>query len=115
MTSAERIQAILLTAIAPIVWGSTYIVTTELLPADSPLLASAIRALPAGLLLIAYTRCFPNQQWWGKLACLGVLNIGLFFYCLFFCGELPTWRNRGTGHVEPADHSDVAQWVGIKK
>lgn len=87
MTSAERIQAILLTAIAPIVWGSTYIVTTELLPAGSPLLASAIRALPAGLLLIAYTRCFPSQQWWGKLACLGVLNIGLFFYCLFFAAS----------------------------
>ncbi|MEL7291166.1 MAG: EamA family transporter [Pseudomonadota bacterium] len=87
MAHDERIQAILLTAIAPIVWGSTYIVTTELLPANSPLFASAIRALPAGLLLIAYTRSLPSRHWWGKLACLGALNIGLFFYCLFFAAS----------------------------
>jgi probable blue pigment (indigoidine) exporter len=36
------------TAIAPIVWGSTYIVTTELLPGFSPLTVAMLRALPAG-------------------------------------------------------------------
>lgn len=33
-------KTLLLTAIAPIVWGSTYIVTTEALPPNSPLMAS---------------------------------------------------------------------------
>ncbi|WP_459581136.1 hypothetical protein [Dickeya oryzae] len=37
---------------APCVWGTTYFVTTQFLPADKPLLAALIRALPAGLILI---------------------------------------------------------------
>ncbi|HQU87532.1 MAG TPA: hypothetical protein PLC58_03010, partial [Denitromonas sp.] len=41
----------LLTALAPIIWGTTYIVTTELLPPDRPLTAALLRVLPAGLLL----------------------------------------------------------------
>ncbi|MBC8090808.1 MAG: EamA family transporter, partial [Pseudonocardia sp.] len=41
------------TALAPAVWGSTYLVTTELLPPDRPLLAATVRALPAGLVLLA--------------------------------------------------------------
>lgn len=74
---------ILLTALAPLVWGSTYMVTTEMLPADMPLLASALRSLPAGILIILFCRKLPQSNWWGKLAILGSLNIGLFFYCLF--------------------------------
>jgi len=84
MERNTNIVMIALTAIAPIVWGSTYIVTTEWLPENSPLFASAMRALPAGLLLIAFTRAFPKGLWWFRIALLGLLNIGLFFYCLFF-------------------------------
>ncbi|WP_010105846.1 EamA family transporter [Verminephrobacter aporrectodeae] len=74
---------LLLTAIAPIVWGSTYLVTTELLPADRPLLAAVMRALPAGLLLVALGGRLPRGAWWWRMAVLGVLNIGAFFYLLF--------------------------------
>lgn len=42
-----------MTALAPLVWGTTYLTTTELLPPGRPLLAAALRALPAGLLLVA--------------------------------------------------------------
>ncbi|MEO3977571.1 EamA family transporter [Streptomyces sp. CAU 1734] len=72
-----------LTALAPAVWGSTYLVTTEFLPADRPLLASVLRALPAGLILLAIGRTLPRGIWWWRALVLGVLNIGAFFYLLF--------------------------------
>ncbi|MEZ9233059.1 DMT family transporter [Vibrio amylolyticus] len=84
MDKAQQIKTIALTAIAPIVWGSTYIVTTEALPADSPLIASTIRALPAGILLVLLSRAWLSGAWWARMALLGFLNIGLFFYCLFY-------------------------------
>nr|WP_317919198.1 EamA family transporter [Vibrio sp. MACH09] len=84
MKSMQYIKSILLTAIAPIVWGSTYIVTTEMLPAESPLVASTIRALPAGIILVLFSNAYPQGIWWRRIAILGLLNISLFFYCLFF-------------------------------
>ncbi|WP_172567167.1 EamA family transporter [Vibrio fluvialis] len=84
MNRIQKIKTIALTAIAPIVWGSTYIVTTEALPPESPLIASTIRSLPAGVLLVLISRAWPTGLWWLRMAVLGFLNIGLFFYCLFF-------------------------------
>ncbi|MFF4162728.1 EamA family transporter [Streptomyces sp. NPDC001741] len=72
-----------LTALAPLIWGSTYLVTTELLPPDRPLLAATVRALPAGLILLAWGRKLPRGSWWWRAAALGLLNIGAFFYLLF--------------------------------
>lgn len=84
MTDQPRLVRIsLLTALAPAVWGSTYLVTTEFLPPDRPLLASTLRALPAGLILLLITRVLPRGIWWIRATVLGVLNIGAFFYCLF--------------------------------
>ena len=73
----------LVTAAAPAVWGSTYVVTTTALPDGRPLLAGALRALPAGLLLLAVTRTLPSGSWWWRSAVLGTLNIGAFFALLF--------------------------------
>lgn len=79
-----------ITALAPMVWGSTYLVTTEFLPADRPLLAATVRALPAGIVLMLVTRTWPRGSWWLKAAALGALNIGLFFFLLFFTAyQLP--------------------------
>jgi probable blue pigment (indigoidine) exporter len=78
----------LVTFIAPAVWGSTYIVTTEFLPDGRPLLASLLRALPAGLLLILFTRSMLHGHWWWKTLILGILNIGGFFYFLFVAAYL---------------------------
>lgn len=74
---------LLATAVAPLVWGSTYIVTTELLPEGRPLLSGVLRSLPFGLLLIAASRTLPRGSWWWKAAVLGALNIGGFFALLF--------------------------------
>jgi probable blue pigment (indigoidine) exporter len=76
-------RVVLVTAAAPVVWGSTYLVTTELLPDGRPLLAAALRALPAGLLLLLVTRELPTGAWWWRAAVLGTLNIGAFFALLF--------------------------------
>ncbi|WP_084460650.1 EamA family transporter [Nocardia kruczakiae] len=76
-----------LTAFAPAVWGTTYIVTTELLPPGHPLFAALLRALPAGLIMLAVTRTLPRGQWWWKAAVLGVLNIGALNALLFIAAE----------------------------
>lgn len=74
---------LVVTTFTPLVWGSTYIVTTELLPPDRPLFTALMRALPAGLLLLAITRMPPRGVWILRAAVLGVLNIGAFFPMLF--------------------------------
>jgi probable blue pigment (indigoidine) exporter len=71
------------TALAPVVWGTTYLVTTELLPPGHPLWLGVIRALPAGLIILVATRALPRGQWWWRAAVLGTLNIGAFFALLF--------------------------------
>ncbi|MCP2326904.1 putative blue pigment (indigoidine) exporter [Hamadaea flava] len=93
---------LLLTALAPLAWGSTYAVTTQLLPADRPLLAGMLRALPAGLLLLLLTRKLPSGRWWGKAFVLGVLNIGAFFPLLFLAAyRLPGGVAAVLGSVQP--------------
>ncbi|WP_330330445.1 EamA family transporter [Streptomyces sp. NBC_00536] len=79
----KRLATVALTALAPISWGSTYAVATELLPPDRPLFTGVMRALPAGLMLIAVARILPKGAWWWKSAVLGALNIGAFFPLLF--------------------------------
>ena len=80
MPSKKDIAA---TALAPVIWGSTYLVTTEALPPDFPVTMAALRALPAGLLLLALTRCLPPRAWLGRTFLLGSFNFALFWTLLF--------------------------------
>jgi probable blue pigment (indigoidine) exporter len=81
------------TSLAPLVWGTSYLTTTELLPPGRPLFAATVRALPAGLLLLALprrgggARPLPRGSWWWRAAVLGALNIGAFFALLFVTAE----------------------------
>ncbi|MCZ7414867.1 MULTISPECIES: EamA family transporter [unclassified Streptomyces] len=91
-----------LTAIAPAAWGTTYAVTTELLPPGHPLFAGLMRALPAGLLALAITRVLPRGDWWWKAAVLGTLNIAAFFPLLFLAAErLPGGVAATLGAAQP--------------
>ncbi|WP_336500715.1 EamA family transporter [Microbacterium paraoxydans] len=83
----NRFTLTLVTALAPAAWGTTYLVTTELLPAGHPLLAGLLRSLPAGLLAVLLARRLPHGAWWGKVLVLGALNIGAFFPLLFLAAE----------------------------
>lgn len=75
-------------AVGPIAFGSTYWVTREFLPPDSPLWGSAIRALPAGLLLLLLVRRLPRGAWWWRATVLGTLNMGLFFCLVYLAAQL---------------------------
>ena len=79
----NRTAAIFTTAIAPLIWGSTYLVTTEFLPTNRPFTAALIRVLPAGLLLLVWTRRIPKRSEWPTVVLLGFLNIGFFQAMLF--------------------------------
>lgn len=72
----------LVTAIAPVAWGSTYVVTRAVLP-DEPLWGAVIRALPAGVLLLMLSRRRPRGRWWWRSAVLGILNTGGFFALVY--------------------------------
>jgi probable blue pigment (indigoidine) exporter len=78
-----RLRVVLLTAVAPAAWGTTYVVTEQLLPPDRPLFAATVRALPVGLVLLALLRRRPHGLWWWRALVLGALNIGLFFPLIF--------------------------------
>lgn len=98
----KSVYTTLLTALAPIVWGTTYFVTTEFLPPDHPLFASLVRALPAGLIALAITRTLPMGMWWWKSVVLGVLNIGAFFPLLFIAAyHLPGGIAATLGAAQP--------------
>ncbi|MDR7122033.1 EamA family transporter [Rheinheimera soli] len=91
-----------LTALAPLIWGSTYLVTTEFLPADVPLLSAALRTLPVGLLMLLWLRQLPESGWWGKILLLGFLNIGVFQALLFVAAyRLPGGVAATVGAIQP--------------
>ncbi|RFS83729.1 EamA family transporter [Actinomadura spongiicola] len=91
-----------LAAFAPASWGTTYVVTTTMLPPDRPLLAATLRALPAGLVLLAVTHRLPRGDWWWKSIVLGLLNFGAFFPLIFFAAyRLPGGVASTIGSVQP--------------
>ena len=101
-------RTLLLTAVAPMAWGTTYLVTTELLPGGHPMLAGLLRALPAGLLALAIGRTLPRGEWWLKAALLGVLNIGAFFPLLFLAAERLSGGVAGGKLIGDLDRHDAS-------
>lgn len=93
---------LLLAAIAPVIWGTTYIVTSQMLPPGYPLTDAMLRALPAGLLLMALTRQMPPAAWLGRLAILGALNFSVFWAALFVAAyRLPGGVAATLGAIQP--------------
>lgn len=100
--SAQRISWTAATATAPLVWGTTFIVTTHLLPEGHPLFAALMRALPAGVLALLIARRLPRGSWWWKSLVLGTLNMGAFFPLLFIAAQhLPGGVAATLGAVQP--------------
>jgi probable blue pigment (indigoidine) exporter len=82
-TPSARWGTLGLAAIAPVAWGSGYYVTETFLPPDRPLFGAMVRALPFGLLLLAFRPQLPSGVWWWRSLLLGTLNIGAFFALIF--------------------------------
>jgi probable blue pigment (indigoidine) exporter len=76
-----------LAALAPIIFGTTYLLTSDFLPPGRPLLAALMRSLPTGLVLIIGTRP-PDRRWLLRLAILSVLYASGLFPLLFLAAYL---------------------------
>lgn len=98
----HRLSDVALTALAPLIWGSTYIVTVTFLPGLDPLLVSFLRAMPAGLLLLVFTRQLPQGIWWLRIFLLGALNFSFFWWMLFIAAyRLPGGVAATVGAIQP--------------
>lgn len=94
------------------VWGTTYIVATELLPAGRPMLAACVRALPVGIVFVLWSRRLPTGAWWWRSAVLGTLNIGAFFGLLFVAAfRLPGGVAATAGAIQPLVAAGIAAVV----
>lgn len=70
-------------ALAPIIFGTTYLLTSQFLPPGRPLLAALMRSLPTGLILVIGSPR-PSRAWLGRFAVLSVLYASGLFPLLFF-------------------------------
>lgn len=103
---------LLLAAVAPAIWGSTYIVTTEFLPAGIPLMVAVLRALPAGLLLLLIVRTLPSGAWWWRSVLLGAFNFSIFWWLLFVSAyRLPGGVAATVGAVQPLIVIGLARFI----
>lgn len=110
-----RRSDLFLTALAPAIWGSSYIVTTELMPAGMPLTLAMLRALPAGLVLLLAVRRLPSGIWWARVAVLGALNFTIFWGALFVAAyRLPGGVAATVGAIQPLIVIGLAAvWLGV--
>ena len=117
MTASYRpghgpLRDVLLTALAPMVWGSTYLVTTQWLPLDRPFTQACWRVLPAGLLLLLWRFQRPATAVLGRLLVLAALNIGVFQGFLFVAAvRLPGGLAAIFGAMQPLVVLLLARWV----
>lgn len=90
------------TALGPLLWGSTYLVTTQLLPPDRPCWAALFRSLPAGIILLGLGWYLPRRNEWPKVLVLSALHIGIFQALLFIAAyRLPGGLAAVMGAIQP--------------
>lgn len=82
----NKLRAAAITAFAPLAWGGYYVVVRNVLP-PVPLFGAALRALPAGLVLLALTRTLPKGSWWWKSAVISLLTMVGFLFLIYVAGS----------------------------
>lgn len=112
----------IVTMLAPVLWGATYIITTEILPEGIPFTLAVIRCLPAGLILILICRYIPQSLEWKKLILLSFFNFACFQALLFVAAyRLPGGLAAVLGALQPLVVlglswlvlSNVPPWISI--
>ncbi|WP_307812351.1 EamA family transporter [Phycicoccus sp. CSK15P-2] len=113
--TSPRLRTALVTAVAPVAWGSTYAVTQLWLPPDRPMFAAAARILPAGVLMLLWLRRLPRGAWWGRAAVLGTLNHAVFFGLLYVAAyRLPSGLASTLTALSPLVVMAVA-WLALRE
>ena len=106
---------IVLAMLATFLWGTTYAVTQYSLEAWPPLLLGTLRALPAGLLLLAIKPNRPKRGDWSVLWRLGAINIALFFSLLFVMAHTLPSAISGMGMMSVPVFAMLFHWFFYKK
>ncbi|WP_322804091.1 DMT family transporter [Vibrio alfacsensis] len=102
---------ILFAMIPAFFWGTTYAITQFTLPDWPPVLLGALRALPAGLLLLAIKPSLPKKQDWKILIALGTVNIALFFGLIFVMALTLPSAISGVGMISVPVFAMLFGWV----
>ncbi|NOH99893.1 EamA family transporter [Vibrio kanaloae] len=105
---------ILLAMIPAFFWGTTYAVTQFTLQEWPPLLLGALRALPAGLLLLAVKPALPKKGEWQIIFTLGLINIATFFGLIFVMALTLPSAISGVGMISVPVFAMIFHWV-VKK
>ncbi|MFA0611073.1 DMT family transporter [Vibrio sp. 10N.222.49.B4] len=105
---------ILLAMIPAFFWGTTYAVTQFTLQEWPPLLLGALRALPAGLLLLVVTPTLPQKGEWQIIFTLGLINIATFFSLIFVMALTLPSAISGVGMISVPVFAMIFHWV-VKK
>jgi probable blue pigment (indigoidine) exporter len=106
---------ILLAMIPAFFWGTTYAMTQLTLPDWPPLLLGALRALPAGLILLAIKPSLPHKTDWSILIKLGAINIAVFFSLIFIMALTLPSAISGIGMISVPVFAMLFHWVVSKK
>ena len=106
---------IFLAMIPAFFWGTTYAMTQFSLPDWPPLLLGAIRALPAGLILLAIKPSLPNKADWPILIKLGAINIAIFFSLIFVMALTLPSAISGVGMVPVPVFAMLFHWLMNRK
>lgn len=96
-------------------WGTTYAVTQYTVPDWPPLLLGAIRALPAGLLLLIVKPTLPKADEWKVMTSLGLINIAIFFSLIFVMALTLPSAISGVGMVSVPVFAMLFHWSVYKR
>ncbi len=96
-------------------WGTTYAVTQFTLTDWPPLLLGALRALPAGLLLLMIKPTLPTRDEWKVLLTLGTINIATFFALIFVMALTLPSAISGVGMVSVPVFATLFHWLKNKQ
>lgn len=119
MAGRTTLATAMITALAPISWGTNFVVITETLPDDRPLLVATMRVVPPSLALVAVgwltSRWRPRAGEWRRVALLALFNFGLFFPLLSVAVyRLPGGVAAAFGGLGPLLVAGIA-WVVVRR